>query len=88
MVWPGGLYQNTGISIGAVDQSGTPVTIGSPATPLKFRADINNQYTQADFGLPASLIKPQGDINLMSSKFKLPMVAKASFGIDKRLNGG
>jgi len=88
LVWPGGLYQNTGVSIGAVDQSGTPVTLGSPATPLKFRADINNQYTQADFGLPASLIKPQGDINLMSSKFKLPTVAKASIGLDKRLNGG
>lgn len=81
LVWPGGLYQNTGVSIGAVDQS-----TGFAAN--FFRADVNNQYTQADFGLPANLIKPQGDINLMSKKFKLPQVIKASFGADKRLKDG
>ncbi len=91
LVWPGGLYQNTGVTIGSMDQrasTGAVVTIGSPAIPLPFRADVNNQYTQTDFGLSPSLIKPQGDINIIAKDFKLPAVFKTSLAADKRLGKG
>ena len=91
LVWPGGLYQNTGVTIGAVDQraaTNAVVTIGSPAAPLPFRPDVNNQYTQTDFGLNPALLKPQGDINIIAKDFKLPSVFKTSMAVDKKLSQG
>ncbi|HNP53884.1 MAG TPA: TonB-dependent receptor, partial [Ferruginibacter sp.] len=96
-VWPGGAYQNTGISIGALDTARTTAQITAPGTeyglqlngaPLPFRTDVNNQYTQLDFGLSSAVIRPQGDLNLFAPNFHLPAVIKASLGADKKLNGG
>jgi hypothetical protein len=56
--------------------------------PLKFRSDVNNQYTQADFGLPATLLTPQGDLNIISKNFKLPALWRASLAADKKLGNG
>lgn len=90
LVWPGGVYQNNGVTIGALDVSGTNGT--SPAllngSPVPFRQDVNNQYTQADFGLSPSLIKPQGDQNIVAKKFHLPAVLRGSLGADKKLGDG
>ena len=60
----------------------------STGVALQFRPDVNNQYTQADFGLPANLLTPQGDLNLVASNFKLPAVLKASLAADKKLGNG
>ena len=87
LVWPGGMYQNTGITIGAVDTtSNAGLRIGG--NPLPFRPDVNNQYTQADFGLAANLLTPQGDLNLIAKDFKLPSVFRTSLGFDKRFGNG
>lgn len=60
----------------------------STGVALQFRPDVNNQYTQADFGLPANLLTPQGDLNLVASNFKLPAVLKTSLAADKKLGNG
>ncbi|RYY46064.1 MAG: TonB-dependent receptor [Chitinophagaceae bacterium] len=90
LVWPGGVYQNNGVTIGALDVAGangtSPVLLGG--NPVPFRADVNNQYTQADFGLAPSLIKPQGDMNIIAKNFHLPTVLRGSVGADKKLGRG
>ncbi len=93
LVWPGGLYQNNGVTIGAVDANGTTQIAafnpgGTGLAAMAFNPNINTQYTQADFGLPASRNKPQGDMNLIAKDYKLPSVLKTSFGADKRLGKG
>ncbi|WP_462252881.1 TonB-dependent receptor [Ferruginibacter sp.] len=90
LVWPGGVYQNNGVTIGALDVSGASGT--APALlnglPIPFRANVNNQYTQSDFGLAPSQIKPQGDMNIVAKNFHLPAVFRGSFGADKKLGKG
>lgn len=97
LVWPGGLYQNNGVTIGALDTARTTAQLTAAGTqyglqlggqPVPFRADVGNQYTQADFGLSPLLIKPQGDMNIIAKNFHLPAVVKAALGVDKKLNNG
>lgn len=97
LVWPGGVYQNNGIIIGALDTAlsaqqltaaGRQYGIQLGGNPLPFRTDINNQYTQADFGLAPSLLTPQGDLNIISNKIHLPAVMRMSLGADKKLEKG
>ena len=108
LVWPGGIYANTGNLIGEVNVSvGTAVGAITPysngglfntnyngglttstGVAVPFRPDVNNQFTQADFGLPANLLTPQGDLNLVAKDFKLPAVWKASLAADKKLGSG
>ena len=99
LVWPGGIYQNTGNLIGEVNVSAANNAAGlqNPnynggvqfnGAALPFRPDINNQYTQTDFGLPANLLTPQGDLNVIDRNFKLPTVFKTSLGLDKKLGKG
>ncbi len=90
LVWPGGVYQNNGVTIGALDQAGANQTssVLLNGVPLPFRADPNNQYNQSDFGLAPSIIKPQGDMNIVSKNFRLPAVMRGSFGFDKKLGSG
>ncbi len=79
MVWPGGVYTNSGVIIGGVNQSG--VTNTKP-----FIGDPLNQYTLADFGKTAAV--PSGELNLIGKNFKLPQVWRTSLGIDQKINGG
>ena len=97
LVWPGGVYQNNGVTIGALDTSRTTAQLTAAGTqyglqiagqPVLFRPNVNNQYTQADFGLSPTLIKPQGDMNLIAKKFHLPAVLRGSLGADKKLGNG
>lgn len=93
LVWPGGLYQNNGVTIGQVDANGAALINafnpgGTGLVPFAFNADPRTQYTQGDFGLPASRNKPQGDMNLIAKDYKLPAVLKTSLGGDKRLGKG
>ncbi len=98
LVWPGGIYSNTGNIIGVLDTArttpqlnaaGTQFGLQQPiGTPIQFRRDVNNQYSQSDFGLPSNLIASQGDVNLISRNFKLPAVLKTSIAADKRFGDG
>jgi hypothetical protein len=90
LVWPGGVYQNNGVTIGALDVSGTNGTSAAllNGLPIPFRSDVNNQYTQSDFGLAPSQIKPQGDMNIVAKNFHLPAVIRGSLGFDKKLGNG
>jgi len=97
LVWPGGVYQNNGVTIGGLDTARTTAQLTAAGTlyglqlngqPVQFRSDVNNQYTQNDFGLSPLLIKPQGDMNLIAKNFHLPAVMKFALGADKKLNNG
>ena len=93
LVWPGGLYQNNGVTIGSVSQSSTTVAGAIiPAQynggPLPFRPDVTQQFNQVDFGLSPNALVPQGDMNIIANKFKLPSVYKVNLAIDKKLGNG
>lgn len=97
LVWPGGVYQNNGVTIGALDTSRTTGQLTAPGTqyglqiggqPVVFRPDVNNQYTQSEFGLSPLLISPQGDMNIIAKNFHLPAVLRGSLGADKKLGNG
>jgi hypothetical protein len=85
LVWPGGAYQQTAVTIGGLDVNpGGGILLGG--LPLPFRADVNNQYTLADFGLPANLAKPQGDLTIVAKDYKVPAVLRSSLAFDKKLS--
>ncbi len=98
LVWPGGIYANTGNLIGGLDTARTagqlnafsanPLGIQVGGGPLAFNSNVGTQPTQADFGLPSTLIKSQGDVNIIASNFKLPAVWKASLAFDKKFGQG
>ena len=75
LVWPGGVYNNNGLTVGGVFARG-----------VEFRPDPFNQYTATDFGQSVSL--PSGDMNLFVEDFKLPQVVRASLAVDKTLPWG
>jgi len=83
MVWPGGVYTNSGALIGGVGLNRP--TAGWTAVP-EFSADINKQYDAAFFGQTLSI--PSGELNLISSDFKIPSVLRTTIGLDKKLGNG
>ena len=72
-VWPGGMFNNNGITVG-----GTFQTSG-----LTFSGNPYDQPTVGDFGGTDDV--PQGQMDLFSSNFKYPQVLRASFGVDHKL---
>ena len=63
------MYQNTGGAIGALDAAlhNRPTTAGHReftvpfgGNAVQFRPDVDNQFTQTDFGLSPSLVKTTG----------------------------
>jgi Carboxypeptidase regulatory-like domain len=83
LVWPGGAFQQTAVTIGALDISNSSgIQVGGQ--PMAFRPDVNNQYTLADFGLPANLAVPQGDLTIIAKDYKVPAVMRTSLAIDKK----
>ncbi len=77
LVWPGGVYNNTGNNLGSVGVNNPNIT---------FRADPFNQYGPTDFGI--SLANAKGQVDLISEEFKLPRVLRTSVGVDKNLGKG
>lgn len=55
----------------------------SPNSGLKFEPDPNNQPTADDFTSNVTIAKT--DLNLISRKFKFPVVFRSSLSIDKRI---
>ena len=72
LVWPGGVYNNNGISIAGIR--------GSNAL---FRPDPAGQYTAADFGI--NVPKPSGQVDLISKNFKMNKIFRTSLAVDKLL---
>lgn len=93
LVWPGGVFQNTGVTTGAIDIRRTVNRVDQPINlangqPVLFRSDINNQYTGADFGFSGLRTFPQGELNIVARDFKMPQVLRTTLGFDKRLANG
>jgi hypothetical protein len=87
LVWPGGTYNNNGVSQGAI-LINTPSSGVIPASMPSFNP--NPSVASQIAPLPASFPRPGsgrvgGDINLFSKDFQLPQVFKASFGVDQKL---
>ncbi len=73
LVWPGGVYNNNGISIA-----------GIRASNVAFKADPFNQYIASDLGV--TVPSPSGQIDLISKDFRLNKVFRTSFAAEKMLN--
>ncbi len=73
LVWPGGVYNNNGISIAGIRGSN-----------VLFKQDPFAQYTAADFGQTVST--PSGQIDLIARDFKMNKVFRTSMGVDKMLS--
>lgn len=87
LVWPGGTYNNNGVSQGAI-LINTPSSGVIPASMPSFNP--NPSVASQIAPLPSSFPRPGsgrvgGDINLFSKDFQLPQVFKASFGVDQKL---
>ena len=70
LVWPGGTYNNNGITGGFNFEFGRP-----------FEADINNQFEDPAPGSGGV----GGNIDLLAADFKLPQVVKYNIAIDQKL---
>jgi hypothetical protein len=80
LVWPGGVFNNNGQSVGGLSLI-TPADIAK--YNITFRPDPLKQYTAADLGLSTAAAK--GQMDLVSSDFRLPKIIRASLAIDKKL---
>jgi outer membrane receptor for ferrienterochelin and colicin len=75
LVWPGGVYNLNGISIGGFNRSN-----------VAFRDDPYNQYEASDFGI--TVATPSGEVNLISKDFRMNKVFRTSLAADKELGKG
>ncbi len=86
LVWPGGTYNNNGLSQNAID-------LRTQATNPLFNSntDLNSQlYSNGQpitTALPGSG-KVGGNVDLFSKDFKLPQVLKTSLAFDRKLGSG
>ena len=82
LVWPGGVYNNNGVSLAGISLPSTSPAISSPF----FTADPFNQPEAQDVGL--SLANAKGQVDMISKEFKLPKLFRTSLAADKRLGQG
>ena len=73
LVWPGGAYNNNGFNLGSVDERDFDALF------------IADPFAQP--GAPSTTVQ-SGNIDLYSSDFKVPQVAKFNIAADKRLSNG
>jgi outer membrane receptor for ferrienterochelin and colicin len=74
LVWPGGVYNNNGLTVAAANQDDLPLGVS-------FIGDPNGQPVGAAIGSG----ELGGDINLFSSNFKLPQLFKINLAVDQKL---
>jgi len=72
-VWPGGMYNNNGLTQGRVDERDIEV--------VNFIPDIQQQYTNPDFTVPS------GQIDIFTQDFKYPQVLRGNLAFDTKLPG-
>jgi hypothetical protein len=82
-VWPGGLYQNTGVTIGAVDINSQTTLRG---LGVKFNPNVNAQPNNGT--LFGGNVLPSGDLNLIAKDYKVPMSWRTTLAADKKLGNG
>ncbi len=81
-VWPGGVYQNTGVTIGGLDLNQAQLRTAG----LLFNANVNTQPTNASvFGGNAL---PSGDLNLIAKDYRVPMNWRTTLGAEKKIGKG
>ena len=80
LVWPGGVFNNNGQSVGGLSIF-TATDIAKYG--ITFRPNPLGQYTAADLGLSTAAAK--GQMDLVSTNFKLPKIMRASLAMDKKL---
>jgi len=80
-VWPGGMYTNNGILLASVAANASDI---SKDSTFAFSPDINQQYTNEDFGKSAG----NAQIDLFAKDFKYPQTFRASLAIDGKLPFG
>jgi len=83
LVWPGGVYNNNGLSVGGISIAKSTTSDDIAKYGITFRPDPFKQYTPSDLGLTTS--SARGEMNLISQNFKLPKIFRASLAIDKKL---
>ncbi|MEO6638359.1 MAG: TonB-dependent receptor [Ginsengibacter sp.] len=71
-VWPGGVYNNNGISLAGIRSSN-----------VAFKPDPTAQYTAADFGINVPI--PSGQVDLIAKDFKMNKIWRTSLGADKMI---
>lgn len=76
LVWPGGAYNNNGLTAGLLDLSGGAV----PA----FNPNVNQQFENPVAGTGGL----GGNIDLFEEDFKLPQLLKVNIAFDQKLPGG
>ena len=92
LVWPGGAYNNNGVTQGAIDINGAT----NPLMPLfnantSVSSQIVNQNNTPLGPLPGNPGAPGqfgGNIDLFAKDFTLPQVFKASLAVDRKLPYG
>ncbi|MEO8172826.1 MAG: Plug domain-containing protein, partial [Sediminibacterium sp.] len=73
--WPGGSYNNNGLSIG-----GFTANI-SQLNTIRFRSDPYHQWTVTELGATVN----KEPLDLTSAKFSMPKLLRASLAIDKKI---
>ncbi len=81
LVWPGGVYNQNGVSIGGISLT-TPAQLAG----ITFRPDAFNQYTAQGLGI--GLQNAKGQVDLIAKDFRLPKLFRTSLAVDKRLGKG
>jgi len=85
LVWPGGAYNNTGMTVGGVRYR--PSETDPFTLPYVFNPNWETQPTYRDFYGEGNPV-PQGQIDLFSENFKYPQVLRTNLAVDKKLPWG
>ena len=72
LVWPGGVYNNNGISLAGIASSN-----------VAFRADPFGQYVASNFGITVPV--PSGQVDLIARDFRMNKIFRTSVAVDKQL---
>ncbi len=72
LVWPGGVYNNNGISLAGIASSN-----------VAFRADPFGQYVASNFGINVPV--PSGQVDLIAKDFRMNKIFRTSVAVDKQL---
>lgn len=87
LVWPGGAYNNNGVSQGAIQITGTTNPLMPSFNPTPSPSSQIYNGSTALGPLPGSGSNG-GNIDLFAKDFRLPQVFKASFAVDQKLPFG
>jgi hypothetical protein len=82
LVWPGGVYNNTGGSVGGVSLFSP--TFATTLAGMKFRPNPTQQYTANELGINTAFAK--GQVDLIAKDFRLPKLLRASLAVDKKFD--